>query len=65
MLLIGYLVIRESEEEASLPADLVRQEAKYEGTLTYIYIRESRAGGENDLLQPECTFPPNPFFLLN
>ena len=49
-------LVRESAEEASLPADFVRQNAKPAGSVTYFYIRDSRAGGETGLLQPECQF---------
>ncbi len=49
-------LVRESSEEASLPEELVRKGATAEGILTYIYIRESRAGGENGMIQPECQF---------
>jgi 8-oxo-dGTP pyrophosphatase MutT (NUDIX family) len=49
-------VVRESEEEASLPADLVRKHAKAVGTVTYFHIRDHRAGGETRLLQPECQY---------
>ncbi|KIY03919.1 uncharacterized protein Z520_00611 [Fonsecaea multimorphosa CBS 102226] len=49
-------LIRECEEEASLPADLVRSSAKACGTLTYFHVRDSRAGGETGLCQPECQY---------
>ncbi|KAK4494900.1 hypothetical protein PRZ48_014256 [Zasmidium cellare] len=49
-------LLRESAEEASLPEDLVRKGAKAVGTVTYFHIRDSRAGGETRLLQPECQF---------
>lgn len=48
-------LIRECEEEASLPEDLVRT-AQPCGTLTYFYVRDSRAGGETGLFQPECQY---------
>lgn len=48
-------LVRECEEEASLPADLV-QSAKPCGTLTYFHVRDSRAGGEIGLCQPECQY---------
>ncbi|KIX04339.1 uncharacterized protein Z518_05207 [Rhinocladiella mackenziei CBS 650.93] len=46
---------REAEEEASLPADVVRS-AQACGTLTYFHVRDSRAGGETGLCQPECQY---------
>jgi 8-oxo-dGTP pyrophosphatase MutT (NUDIX family) len=49
-------LIRESDEEASLPEELVREKVKAQGTITYIYIREPRAGGESGLIQPECQY---------
>ncbi len=49
-------LIRESAEEADLPEQLVRSNAKACGTVSYFHIRDSRAGGETGLLQPECQF---------
>lgn len=49
-------LVREAAEEASLPEDLVRKGAKACGLVTYFYIRDERAGGETDLLQPECQY---------
>ncbi|ETI21396.1 hypothetical protein G647_07743 [Cladophialophora carrionii CBS 160.54] len=48
-------LVRECEEEASLPEDLVRT-AQACGTLTYFHVRDSRAGGETGLCQPECQY---------
>ncbi|KAF2083507.1 thiamine pyrophosphokinase-related protein-like protein [Saccharata proteae CBS 121410] len=49
-------VIREAEEEASLPAELVRERAKAVGVVSYFLIRDERAGGETGLLQPESQY---------
>lgn len=49
-------LVRECAEEASLPEDLVRSRAKACGTLTYYYIRDERAGGETNLMQPEVQY---------
>lgn len=49
-------LVREAQEEASLPEDVVRKGAKAVGTVTYFYIRDPRAGGESRLLQPECEY---------
>ncbi|KAF2721537.1 hypothetical protein K431DRAFT_284693 [Polychaeton citri CBS 116435] len=49
-------LIREAQEEASLPQDIVRKDVKQVGTVTYFHIRDSRAGGETRLLQPECQY---------
>ena len=48
-------LVRESMEEASLPADVVRNTQAC-GTMTYFYIRDERAGGEVGLCQPECQY---------
>lgn len=49
-------VIREADEEASLPEKLVRENVKAKGTITYLCIRDERAGGEVGLVQPECQY---------
>lgn len=49
-------VIREADEEASLPKELVKKTVKAQGTITYMYVREKRAGGEDGLIQPECQY---------
>jgi 8-oxo-dGTP pyrophosphatase MutT (NUDIX family) len=49
-------LVREATEEASLPEDLVRANAKSCGCVTYFYVRDARAGGETGLLQPECEY---------
>jgi 8-oxo-dGTP pyrophosphatase MutT (NUDIX family) len=46
-------IIREADEEASLPEDLMRKHAKETGTITYIYITDERAGGESGWIYPE------------
>ncbi|KAF2258486.1 thiamine pyrophosphokinase-related protein-like protein [Lojkania enalia] len=49
-------LVRECGEEASLPEDLVRRKAMAVGTVTYFYIRKANAGGETNLMQPECQY---------
>lgn len=49
-------LVREADEEASLPEALVRAAAVPQGTITYTYIRERRAGGEAGMIQPECQY---------
>ncbi|KAF3483094.1 thiamine pyrophosphokinase [Arthroderma uncinatum] len=49
-------LVREAMEEASLPEDIVRRDAKSCGCITYTYVRDERAGGETGLLQPECEY---------
>ena len=49
-------LVRESKEEASLPEDVVRSNAKSVGTVSYFHIRDHRAGGETRLLQPEIQY---------
>lgn len=43
-------LIRESDEEASLPGRVVRKSAVPNGTITYTYIREPKAGGEHGMV---------------
>jgi 8-oxo-dGTP pyrophosphatase MutT (NUDIX family) len=47
-------IIREADEEASLPEDVVRQRARETGTVTYIYITDERSGGDAGNIYPEC-----------
>lgn len=47
-------MVREADEEASIPQDLMRKGAKEVGTIAYIYITDARSGGENGLVYPEC-----------
>lgn len=49
-------LVRECGEEASLPEELVRKNAKACGTVTYWYVRDERAGGETNLMQPEVQY---------
>lgn len=49
-------LVREAEEEASLPNDLVRKTATSHGAITYLYIRSKEATGETGLVQPECEY---------
>lgn len=48
-------LLRECAEEASLPKE-VSSNATACGTVTYVHIRGSEAGGENRLCQPECQY---------
>ena len=48
-------LIREAQEEASLPETVVRSAIPC-GTVTYFYVRDARAGGETGLCQPECQY---------
>lgn len=47
-------IIREADEEASLPEDIMRKHAKETGTVTYVYITDERSGGEPGYIYPEC-----------
>lgn len=47
-------IIREADEEASLPAEVVRSRAKALGTITYIYITDEENVGEAGFIYPEC-----------
>jgi len=49
-------VIREAQEEASLPEHVVRENVKAAGIITYMLLRDERAGGEVGLVQPECQY---------
>lgn len=47
-------IIREADEEASIPAEIVRRHAAYVDTVTYIYITEEKHVGESGFVYPEC-----------
>jgi len=47
---------REATEEASIPEDIFNAYTKPVGCITYVYVRDSRAGGEIGLLQPEVEY---------
>ncbi len=49
-------LIRESAEEASFAEELVRKGATACGAVSYFHVRDSRAGGETGLLQPETQY---------
>ncbi|KAL3473020.1 NUDIX hydrolase domain-like protein [Aspergillus californicus] len=49
-------LVREAMEEASLPEDVVRASAAAAGCVSYTYVRDKRAGGETDLVQPEVEY---------
>jgi len=49
-------LVREAAEEASLPEDIVRKNVTATGVVSYFHIRDSRAGGETGLLQPEVQY---------
>ena len=49
-------LVKESAEEASLPASLVVGGARAAGAVSYFYERDWRAGGETGLLQPEVEY---------
>ncbi|KAA8652456.1 thiamine pyrophosphokinase-related protein [Aspergillus tanneri] len=49
-------LLREAMEEASLPEDVVRNNSTAAGCVSYIYVRDARAGGETGLLQPEIEY---------
>ncbi|KAI1074615.1 NUDIX hydrolase domain-like protein [Whalleya microplaca] len=46
-------VAREADEEADIPAELVRARCRLTGTVTYVYITDERAGGEAGQVYPE------------
>ncbi|KAI5866461.1 NUDIX hydrolase domain-like protein [Durotheca rogersii] len=46
-------VVREADEEADIPAALMRERARFAGQITYIHITDERAGGEAGQIYPE------------
>ena len=44
-------VVREADEEASLPEDIVRKNLKAAGTITYMLLRDEKAGGETGCVE--------------
>ena len=49
-------LVRECEEEASFPEELIREKAIAVGTVNYLSISDERRGGEVGLLCPEVQF---------
>lgn len=49
-------LVREAMEEASLPEDVVEANTTPVGYVSYFYVRDARAGGETNLLQPEVEY---------
>ncbi|KAL2206679.1 hypothetical protein CC79DRAFT_902124 [Sarocladium strictum] len=47
-------IIREANEEASLPDSVVRSRAVCPGTVTYVYITNEAQVGEGGFIYPEC-----------
>lgn len=48
--------VREAMEEASIPEEISNAHARAVGCVTYVYVRDARAGGETGLLQPEVEY---------
>jgi len=48
--------IREAEEEASLLRKVIEAKATPVGNLSYIYVRDEKAGGGTGLIQPEVEY---------
>lgn len=49
-------IVREADEEASLPEELVREKTEVVGKVTYIHLRSSLAGGETGCVMPETQY---------
>lgn len=49
-------LVKESEEEASFPENLIREKARAVGHVSYFYQRMKSAGGEEGLFQPEVQY---------
>jgi len=47
-------MVREADEEAALPEDVMRARLVPAGTVSYIYITDERSGGEPGYIYPEC-----------
>ncbi|CAJ2501883.1 Uu.00g047360.m01.CDS01 [Anthostomella pinea] len=46
-------MVREADEEASLPEAVMRERCRFTGMVTYIYITDERSGGEAGQIYPE------------
>ncbi|KAF2968810.1 hypothetical protein GQX73_g4772 [Xylaria multiplex] len=46
-------IVREADEEASLPEKVMHERARFTGMVTYIYITDERTGGEIGQIYPE------------
>lgn len=49
-------IVREANEEASLPEDLVKRDARACGALSYIGLSDERSGGEIGLIAPHILY---------
>ena len=49
-------LVREAAEEASFSEELVRSKARACGAVSYIHVRDDRAGGETGLISPEVEY---------
>jgi 8-oxo-dGTP pyrophosphatase MutT (NUDIX family) len=49
-------IVREADEEASMPEELVRQKAKACGCLSYVGQNDARGGGETGLISPDLIY---------
>ena len=49
-------LVREASEEASFSEQLVCSKARPCGTVSYVHVRDHRAGGETGLIMPECQY---------
>lgn len=47
-------MVREADEEASLPEEVVRTRAERVGTVTYLFITDDKNCGEAGFVYPEC-----------
>jgi hypothetical protein len=50
------MLVKEADEEVSLPADFVQANTVAAGAVSYFYVQESSAGGEEGLLQPDVRY---------
>jgi hypothetical protein len=49
-------IVREGDEEASLPEDLIRNKAVHCGCISYIGLNDPKGGGETGLIAPDIMY---------
>jgi 8-oxo-dGTP pyrophosphatase MutT (NUDIX family) len=49
-------IVREAEEEASLPEDLIRKQVVHCGCISYVGLNDPKGGGETGLIAPDIMY---------
>lgn len=49
-------IVREADEEASLPEDLIRKQAVHCGCISYVGLNDPKGGGETGLIAPDIMY---------